>query len=155
LGGQDAPKTTPEDIKSPNAWIWIAPAMAGRVPMPMHKLARGLGMVRILRSVIVIGLLLSFDMHVQAQVIQDAPLRARIGGGNLTTFLAGPPSAPLYAALHGVGAPRARMNSYGWRSLDRTPTPKDFDAAMLEAYKNAISPVILLDSRVTSSLSCF
>ena len=104
-------------------------------------------MVRILRSVTVIGLLLSFDIHVQAQesVIQNTPLQARIGGGNLTTFQAGAPSVPMYQALHGVGAPRARMNSYGWRSLNRTPTPTDFDAAMLEAYRNAISPVILLE----------
>jgi hypothetical protein len=141
---------TPEDIKLPNAWIWIE-LRNGRVSLPG---CRCLGtslqedwMVRILRRVIVIGLLLSFDIHAQAQdpAIQNAPLRARIGAGNLTTLFAGAPSAPLYAALHSVGAPRARMNSYGWRSLDRTPTPRDFDAAMLEAYKHAISPVILLE----------
>ena len=73
-------------------------------------------------------------------------LRERIGGGNLVTHLAGKPTvAQLYEALHGVGAKMGRMNSYGWRTLDRIPTPRDFDAAMLEAHKNGITPVILLE----------
>jgi hypothetical protein len=73
-------------------------------------------------------------------------LRDRIGGGNLVTHLAGqPPLAQLYAALHGVGATMGRMDSYGWRTLDRKPTPHDFDAEMLQAHENAITPMILLE----------
>lgn len=73
-------------------------------------------------------------------------LRDRIGGGNLVTHLAGqPPLTQLYAALHGVGATMGRMDSYGWRTLDRKPTPHDFDAEMLQAHKNAITPMILLE----------
>ncbi|TDX64262.1 hypothetical protein EDE12_10598 [Methylosinus sp. sav-2] len=75
----------------------------------------------------------------------DAPLRMRIGGGNLVTHLHGAPSAQIYAALRGVGAPLGRMDSYGWRTLDRKPTPSDFDAAMREAYERGITPVILLE----------
>jgi hypothetical protein len=75
-----------------------------------------------------------------------APLRARIGGGNLVTHLAGHPElTQLYAALHGVGATMGRMDSYGWRTLDRKPTPHDFDAGMLQAHQNAITPIILLE----------
>jgi hypothetical protein len=73
-------------------------------------------------------------------------LRDRIGGGNLVTHLAGgAPLAQLYAALHGVGATMGRMDSYGWRTLDRRPTPHDFDAEMLEARANGITPIILLE----------
>ncbi len=68
----------------------------------------------------------------------------RIGGGNLVTHLAGK-SAQIYQALHGVGARMGRMDSYGWRTLARVPTPHDFDAAMLEAHKNGIMPLILLE----------
>ena len=49
----------------------------------------------------------------------------------------------MYAALHGVGAPTARMNSYGWRDLDRKPTTKNFDAAMgdlLDDVKKVTTP---------------
>ena len=81
-----------------------------------------------------------------AEIDSSEPLRARIGGGNLVTHLAGkPPVEQLYEALHGVGAKMGRMDSYGWRTLDRRPTPRDFDAAMLEAHKNGITPVILLE----------
>ena len=38
-----------------------------------------------------------------------------------------------------------RMDSYGWRTLDRQPTPHDFDAEMLEAHHNGITPIILLE----------
>ncbi|WP_246721872.1 hypothetical protein [Methylosinus sp. H3A] len=69
----------------------------------------------------------------------------RIGGGNLVTHTPGAPSAPMYAALRGVGATLGRMDSYGWRTLDRKPTPTDFDAAMREAYEHGITPVILLE----------
>ena len=73
-------------------------------------------------------------------------LRDHIGGGNLVTHLAGqPPLTQLYAALHGVGATMGRMDSYGWRTLDRKPTPHDFDAEMLQAHENAITPIILLE----------
>jgi hypothetical protein len=73
-------------------------------------------------------------------------LRDRIGGGNLVTHLAGEPAlAQLYAALHGVGATMGRMDSYGWRTRDRRPTPHDFDAEMLQAHENAITPIILLE----------
>ncbi len=73
-------------------------------------------------------------------------LRDQVGGGNLATHLAGrPATAQLYSALHGVGATLGRMDSYGWRTLDRTPTPRDFDAAMLQAHENKITPIILLE----------
>lgn len=76
----------------------------------------------------------------------NLPLRDRIGGGNLVTHLAGKPAAKqLYEALHGVGVSMGRMNSYGWRTLDRLPTPRDFDDAMREAHKNGITPIILLE----------
>src|ERR1700759_2367218 len=71
-------------------------------------------------------------------------LRDRIGGGNLATHLAGK-STQLYQALHGVGARMGRMDSYGWRTLERVPTPHDFDAAMGEAHDNGITPLILLE----------
>src|SRR4051794_13077712 len=73
------------------------------------------------------------------------PLRYRIGGGNIVTHLTGAPTAQLYAALKGIGARLGRMNSYGWRDLKRIPNPKDFDAAMLEAHRLGIEPVILLE----------
>lgn len=74
------------------------------------------------------------------------PLRARVGGGNLVTHLAGqPPTIQLYEALKGVGAKSARMDSYGWRNLEHKPTPENFDAAMMEAYKHGITPIILLE----------
>ena len=75
----------------------------------------------------------------------DAPLRDRVGGGNIVTHLVGAPTAQLYAALKGVGARLGRMDSYGWRELDGTPTPENFDAAMLEAYRHGITPIILLE----------
>jgi hypothetical protein len=73
-------------------------------------------------------------------------LRDRVGGGNLVTHL--PRSAQLaqlYSALHGVGATMGRMDSYGWRTLDRKPTPHDFDAEMLEAHDKGITPIILFE----------
>ena len=72
------------------------------------------------------------------------PIRDRMGGGNLVTHLAGK-SGQLYQALHAVGARMGRMDSYGWRTLARLPTPHDFDAAMLEAHRNGITPLILLE----------
>lgn len=75
----------------------------------------------------------------------NAPLRFRVGGGNMVTHLAGGPTAQLYAALQGVGAKTGRMNSYGWRDLQRRPTPRDFDAAMAEARLNGVTPIILLE----------
>lgn len=92
----------------------------------------------------VIGIWASLGAPAHAQALEDT-LRSRVGGGNLVTHLAGKASSQMYAALHGVGALRARMNSYGWRDLNRNPTPKDFDAAMLEAYRQGISPIILLE----------
>lgn len=101
-----------------------------------------------------VGLLVSavaaFTWSTSVVRAQDYPsgqqLRDRIGGGNLVTHLAGSPAAAqMYQALHGAGARMGRMNSYGWRTLDRKPTPADFDAAMLEAHRNGITPVILLE----------
>ncbi len=89
-------------------------------------------------------LTLGEPLHAQRASTDDA-LRSRVGGGNLVTHRAGAPSMQLYEALHGVGALGARMNSYGWRDLRRKPTPKDFDAAMLQAYRQGISPMILLE----------
>ncbi len=75
----------------------------------------------------------------------EDPLRWRIGAGNIVTHLTGAPTAQLYAALKGVGARLGRMDSYGWRDLTRRPTPQNFDAAMLEAYRHGITPIILLE----------
>ena len=72
-------------------------------------------------------------------------LRDRIGGGNLVTHMTGAPAVQLYSALKGVGARMGRMDSYGWRDLDRKPIPSNFDAAMLEAHSNGITPIILLE----------
>jgi len=90
-------------------------------------------------------LALSLPVRAQQAPIADGALRSLVGGGNLATHRAGAPSLQLYEALHGVGAIRARMNSYGWRDLHRKPTPKDFDAAMLQAHRQGISPMILLE----------
>lgn len=75
----------------------------------------------------------------------EQTLRWRTGGGNIVTHLTGQPTAPLYEALHAVGARLGRMNSYGWRDLARVPTPHDFDAAMLEAHGKGITPVLLFE----------
>ncbi len=75
----------------------------------------------------------------------NATLRYRIGGGNIVTHLTGAPTAQLYSALRGVGAKLGRMDSYGWRDLDRKPIPDNFDAAMLEAHQQGITPIILLE----------
>lgn len=72
-------------------------------------------------------------------------IRDRLGGGNMVTHLIGAPTANLYQALKAIGARSGRMDSYGWRDLDRKPTPHDFDAAMAEAFHNGITPVILLE----------
>lgn len=86
-------------------------------------------------------------VRAQAQGIFPAgeTIRARVGGGNIVTHLTGAPTAQLYSALRGVGAKLGRMNSYGWRDLTRKPLPRDFDAAMLEAYRRGITPIILLE----------
>lgn len=76
---------------------------------------------------------------------EQTPMRQRIGGGNMVTFLTGAPTANLYQALRKIGARMGRMDSYGWRDLERVPTPHDFDAAMREAYDNGITPIILLE----------
>src|SRR3569832_1395787 len=80
----------------------------------------------------------------QAAVGAPPRLRDMVGGGNLVTHLAGQ-SPQLYQALRGVGARMGRMDSYGWRTLTRVPTPHDFDAAMNEAHDNGITPLILLE----------
>ena len=72
-------------------------------------------------------------------------LRWQMGGGNLVTHLSGAPSAQLYQALNIIGAKLGRMDSYGWRDLNRNPTPHDFDAAMLDAYEHDITPILLLE----------
>eukprot|EP01035_Chromulina_nebulosa_P059088 gene59088-80913_t len=76
---------------------------------------------------------------------QNTTLRYRVGGGNIVTHLVGAPSVQMYQALRGVGARLARVNSYGWRSLDRQPLPRNFDAAMKEAHQRGITPIILLE----------
>lgn len=75
----------------------------------------------------------------------DGTVRWRTGGGNLVTFMAGEKLVPLIDALHYVGARLGRMNSYGWRDVNRVPTPHDFDAAMMQAYRNGITPVFLME----------
>ena len=69
----------------------------------------------------------------------DAPtLRWQMGAGNIVTFRTGAPTAPLYQALQWVGARLGRMDSYGWRDLQRVPTPHDFDAAMMEVSAHVV-----------------
>ena len=115
--------------------------MQTRPPQKHHAIFKGHYLRQLLTAT---AILVSAHTPVQAQALDDS-LRWRLGGGNLVTHLAGKASAQMYAALHGVGAIRARMNSYGWRDLKRNPTPKDFDAAMLEAHRQGISPIILLE----------
>lgn len=103
-------------------------------------------MTRIRHILFVAGLALLCCQVLDARAAStDAPLRFRIGGGNIVTHLTGAPTAQLYAALQGVGAKLGRVNSYGWRSLDRRPIPNNFDAAMQEAYRKGINPIILLE----------
>jgi hypothetical protein len=78
-------------------------------------------------------------------VAVDTTMRYRVGGGNLPTHLAGEPSVQMYQALRGVGAKLGRMDSYGWRDLDRIPIPRNFDDAMRQAHQQGITPVILLE----------
>jgi hypothetical protein len=94
-----------------------------------------------------IALLLALAVPIVAKAgtPNDEVLRFRVGGGNIVTHLTGAPTAQMYEALHGVGAKLGRVNSYGWRDLKRKPTPTNFDAAMLEAHREGISPVILLE----------
>eukprot|EP01037_Dinobryon_pediforme_P015537 gene15537-15684_t len=90
--------------------------------------------------------LISTVLGFAAQAQSAAPtLRWQIGGGNLVTHLSGAPSAQMYQALNGIGAKLGRMDSYGWRDLNRNPTPHDFDAAMLDAYNHGITPILLLE----------
>jgi hypothetical protein len=72
-------------------------------------------------------------------------IRYRVGGGNLPTHLPGAPSVQMYQALRGVGAKLGRMNSYGWRDLERKPIPRNFDDAMRQAHQQGITPIILLE----------
>jgi hypothetical protein len=76
---------------------------------------------------------------------QNSTLRYRVGGGNIVTHLTGAPTLQMYQALRGVGAKLGRMNSYGWRDLERKPVPRNFDAAMREAHRHGITPIILLE----------
>ena len=43
------------------------------------------------------------------------------------------------------GPSSGESDSYGWRDLDHVPTPTDFDAAMMQAYNEKITPIILLE----------
>ncbi len=98
------------------------------------------------RLVLGVALLVAGSLATGGVAIAGERLRDEIGGGNLATHLAGrAPLAQLYQALHGVGATMGRMDSYGWRTLDRIPTPHDFDAEMLEAHENQITPIVLLE----------
>lgn len=72
-------------------------------------------------------------------------LRWKVGTGNIVSHLTGRPTLPLYEALHWVGARLGRMNSYGWRTVDRIPLPHNFDDSMMEAYRNGITPIILFE----------
>ena len=74
----------------------------------------------------------------------NAPIQERSGGGNEETS-AGAKLQPIYAALHGVGARLGRMNAYDWRDPERRPTVHAFDAAMAQARRNGITPVVLLE----------
>ena len=76
---------------------------------------------------------------------EERTIRQRMGAGNLVTHEAGDKSADLYRALKAIGLTMGRMDSYGWRDETRQPTVGDFDAAMLEAYRNGITPVVLLE----------
>lgn len=104
-------------------------------------------MIQIRHVLLIAGLLVSGGLQAFAAEIAtpDALLRDRVGGGNIVTHLTGVPTVQLYQALHGVGARLGRMDSYGWRDLARKPIPRNFDAAMLESYRNGIAPVILLE----------
>lgn len=104
-------------------------------------------MIQIRRMLFIAGLLASCCSQALAAetATPNALLRDRVGGGNIVTHLTGAPAVQLYQALHGVGATLGRMNSYGWRDLARKPIPHNFDAAMLEAHRNGITPVILLE----------
>ena len=59
--------------------------------------------------------------------------------------------SPLYGALRGVGTKLGRMDSYGWRDLDHVLTPTDFDAAVMQAHNEKISPIILLEYEGTTN----
>ena len=114
---------------------------------PVCKLAGGSARRRFSFCVIMVALVIAAAARAGAQnvVPPDETIRQRVGGGNIVTHLTGAPTAQLYAALRGVGATLGRMNSYGWRDLKRNPIPKNFDAAMLEAYRRGITPIILLE----------
>lgn len=105
----------------------------------MNSRQRALGLV--LALVAIAG----HAMAGNAPAVPRGAIKLRIGGGNLVTHLAGGGNDPMHAALAGVGAKLGRMDSYGWRDLDRKPTPHDFDAAMREAHRHGITPVILLE----------
>lgn len=100
----------------------------------------------IARFALIVALLIAGILAAGGVAAAGERLRDQIGGGNLATHLADrAPLAQLYEALHGVGATTGRMDSFGWRTLDRIPTPHDFDAEMLQAYENQITPIILLE----------
>lgn len=104
-------------------------------------------MIRIRRRIVVAALLAMTAVPAarsQSPATTDA-LRWRVGGGNLVTHLTGAPSAQLYAALRGIGAKLGRMDSYGWRDLQRRPMARNFDTAMAEAHRNGITPIVLLE----------
>jgi hypothetical protein len=99
-----------------------------------------------LHAIVAFALTINITVGAAAPALAGERLRDHVGGGNLVTHLAhDAPLMQLYTALHGVGATMGRMNSYGWRTLDRKPTPHDFDAEMLEAHENGITPIILLE----------
>jgi hypothetical protein len=104
-------------------------------------------MFQIRRALLIAGLLILTGPQVLAAetATANASLRDRVGGGNIVTHMTGAPTVQLYQALHGIGARLGRMNSYGWRDLTRKPIPENFDDAMLEAHRNGITPIILLE----------
>lgn len=111
--------------------------------LPKHDVRAHSHSFSMFRWLVMPSLLLSFS--IAPALADDTPLRMRTGGGNLVTHLTGPGSADLYQALGAIGAGLGRMDSYGWRDLAHIPTPENFDAAMLEAYRHKITPIILLE----------
>jgi hypothetical protein len=126
-----------------NSELKHSPAMSKRVPnlTPQWPIRPGSAIARIAAAILTV---VATALPVLAQD-QTAGLRWRVGGGNIVTHLTGAPTANLYTALRTVGAKLGRMDSYGWRNDDHKPTPHDFDAAMMEAYRHGITPIILLE----------
>ena len=75
----------------------------------------------------------------------DVPLRGRVGGGNLEVSGPDAQTRPLLSALKATGARMVRINTYSWRSASGRPTPETADAAIATAFRNGLTPVLLLE----------